>query len=233
MFSHKCFDMETKVNTDKGEFEAYAATWTLDLVQDIIEPGAFSKTIAEKMPKGEIKVLYNHDHDKPLGLPLTMQEDSKGLFVHAKISPTSYGKDVLQLMADGVLNKMSIGYDVVKHRFSEDGRVRYLSELQLYEVSPVTFPANPAASILTVKKSLKSILAECETEELKMLLKEGRVLSAKNISALKTARDTITEIIDLAEGGAAKSTLSEHGITETDIKQLYDLMQDMKTYKFN
>ena len=226
MFQHKSFAMETKVNKDKGEFEAYAAAWNLDLVNDIIEPGAFSKTIQEKMPKSEIKVLFNHDHDKPLGLPLNMYEDSKGLFVHAKISQTSYGKDVLQLMEDGVLNKMSIGYDVVKHRFSEDGRVRYLSEIQLYEVSPVTFPANPEANILTVKKSLKTILAECQTEELKMLLKEGRVLSSKNIASLKAARDAIDEILQLAENGAGKATPYEQ-----ELQQLYNVMEQMKTYK--
>lgn len=149
----KSFPFEAKVDLDKNEFEGYASTFgNRDLVGDIVEKGAFAKTIQERLPKGLVKVLWQH-YD-PMGVPKHMEEDSKGLYVVAKVSKTRENEDRLQLMKDGVVDRLSIGYDVVKREVDDSAKDRTvrLKELKLYEFSPVTFPANEEAVITGVKE---------------------------------------------------------------------------------
>ena len=75
---------QDNVNLEERTFEGYAATWDKDLVDDIIYPGAFTKSIQEAFPAGKIKILWQHY--EPLGMPLEMKEDSYGLFVKGKVS---------------------------------------------------------------------------------------------------------------------------------------------------
>ena len=105
----------------------YAAEFgNRDKVGDTIEPGAFKKTISEGGAK--IKVFYNHY--KPLGVPIAMREDSKGLYTESKISKTQQGDEVLELIKDGVITEMSIAYETLQ---SEPDRPsgRRLKELRL------------------------------------------------------------------------------------------------------
>lgn len=191
---------EFKANESKREFEGYASTWDLDLGGDMIEKGAFKKTILERFPKKDIKILWQHDYNKPIGLPVSMEEDSKGLYIVGKISNTSLGNEALELMKDGVVDKMSIGYDVVKDDISEDGQVRHLKELTLYEFSPVTFPMNVGADILSVKTHFNSLIKEFSNPNLAHYLKEGRALNKQNVQALKSAIDTLQGILSQVQG---------------------------------
>jgi hypothetical protein len=141
---------ETAIDMSARTIEGYAATWDLDQVNDIIQEGAFKKTIQEGFTSKRIKMLWQHD--QALGMPTEMFEDSKGLYVKGKISRTQLGDDALELMRDGVVNTMSIGFSIPKNKagINENG-VRIISEVKLFEFSPVTFPANEAAHILAVK----------------------------------------------------------------------------------
>ena len=141
---------ESAINMDERTFKGYASTFDLDQVDDIIHPGAFRKSIQEAFPAKKIKVLWQHW--EPLGMPVEMYEDAKGLYVKAKVSKTTLGDEALELMRDGVVDKMSIGFKIPKGKcdYSDDG-VRNIREVQLLEFSPVTFPANEAAVITGVK----------------------------------------------------------------------------------
>lgn len=196
----KNLGFEFKANSDKRTFEGYASTWDLDLGLDKIEKGAFKKTIAERFPKNDIKILWQHDYTKPIGLPSHMEEDSKGLFIQGKISKTSLGDEAIELMKDGVVDKMSIGYDVVKDDISEDGQVRHLKELVLYEFSPVTFPMNTGADILSVKTHFNSLIKEFSNPNLAHYFKEGRALNKQNVQALKSAIETLQGILSQVQG---------------------------------
>ena len=154
----KNLEFQYKANSDKREFEGYASTWDKDLGGDQIIPNAFKKTIMERFPRKKIKVLWQHN--EPIGLPTHMEEDSKGLYVIGKLSKTRLGDEALELMKDGVVDQMSIGYDVVQDTLSDDGATRYLKELVLYEFSPVTFPMNPHADITSVKMHFNSLVKE-------------------------------------------------------------------------
>jgi hypothetical protein len=144
----------TAPTLDKDSFRGLASvfghlidTW----VPTRILPGAFTKTLKENSKR--VKVLFNHDPDSPIGIPTKMEETREGLLVEAKISQTEKGKEVLTLMRDGVLDELSIGFDVVKYSMADEGplgQVRHISELRLWEFSPVTFAANSQAKIIAV-----------------------------------------------------------------------------------
>ena len=183
----KSFPFEVKVDLEKNEFEGYASTFgNTDLVGDIVEKGAFKKTIQERMPKNLIKVLWQH-YD-PMGVPKHMEEDSKGLYVVAKVSKTRENEDRLQLMKDGVVDRLSIGYDVVKREVDDSAKDRTvrLKELKLYEFSPVTFPANEEAVITGVKNmELEGLLKRIP--QLEQYLKTGCTFPTVNRQAVEAA----------------------------------------------
>lgn len=153
----KAVKFETKALGD-DRFEGYASFFNnIDAYDDIIEKGAFRKTIAEN--RNRIKVLWQHDSNEPIGIPEEMHEDDNGLYVKAKISMTDTGKKALTLIKDGVITEMSIGYDVVKDDYKMLGtkRVRMLKELKLWEFSPVTFAANDKAKILKMRHLIEKV----------------------------------------------------------------------------
>jgi HK97 family phage prohead protease len=145
----KTFKKE-KLDEEKRIFEGYAATWDLDEGGDIIHQGAFSKTINER--GNRIKVLWQHY--EAIGKPIEMREDEKGLYVKAQISDTQLGRDAMQLLKDGVIDTMSIGYCVPEGKSDIIEGIRHIKEIKLYEFSVVTFPMNEKAIITNVKNHL-------------------------------------------------------------------------------
>ena len=145
------------IDMSSRTFEGYASTWDEDQVGDIIHQGAFKKSIIEGLPANRIKVLWQHD--QPLGMPVEMSENDHGLYVKGKISRTRLGDEALELMRDGVVDRMSIGFSIPagKSFFDEAGR-RNITEVKLMEFSPVTFPANESAVITSVKSLSEQIL---------------------------------------------------------------------------
>jgi HK97 family phage prohead protease len=217
----KNLEFEYKANSEKRQFEGYASTWDKDLGGDIILPNAFKKTIMERFPRNKIKILWQHN--EPIGLPTHMEEDSKGLYVIGKISKTRLGDEALELMKDGVVDQMSIGYDVVQDEMAEDQSTRYLKELVLYEFSPVTFPMNPQADITSVKTHFNSLVKEFSNPLMATMLKEGRALSKANVESLKSAIDTLQGILNQVEKGNEPSKASL-------IEPFHSLIAEMKGY---
>lgn len=169
---------DSHVNIENRTFMGYASTFgNVDEVGDVIEKGAFKKSIRERGPKGsnQIKVLWQHN--EPLGIPLEMYEDEKGLYVEGRVSKTRLGDEALELMKDGVVDKMSIGFSVPKGKmmWDDQNNTRKIKEVKLFEFSPVTFPANEQASI-TGMKSLEGKLA---------LLKDGVELKEEELEELR------------------------------------------------
>jgi len=155
----KAFRMEVReVDTDAGEFEGYAAVFgNRDSYGDVIEPGAFAKTIADKA--GVFPVLWQHDSWEPIGVSTEMTEDDMGLYVKAAVSrEVARGREALGLMKLGALTGLSIGFQTIQQRL--DAGVRYLTEIKLWEFSTVTWPANELALVTGVKgrdRALKAL----------------------------------------------------------------------------
>lgn len=178
----KSVPFECKVDASERIVEGYASTWDKDQVDDIILPGAFAKTIRER--GGKVKVLWQHMD--ALGTPIHMEEDSTGLFTRSRISKTTLGDDALTLMADGVVDSMSIGFSIPngKAEFEEDGWTRRISEVKLFEYSPVTFAANEAAVIQGVKHLYEQAR------------KRGRDAFGNHEQELRTAIKNIEALLD-------------------------------------
>ena len=132
--------MEFKMDSyDEGEgiFSGYGAVFeNIDSGGDIIEQGAFTKTLAEGWERVKILALHS-DSCLPIGRPIELREDENGLYISARISDTAMGRDVKILLKDHVLNELSIGYDPVIFDYDENG-IRHLREVKLWEVSVVT-----------------------------------------------------------------------------------------------
>ena len=149
---------------EQGIFSGYGAVFgNIDNGGDVIEPGAFTKALAEGWERVKILALHN-DCWLPIGKPLELREDENGLFLKAKISDTSMGKDIKVLLKDGVLNELSIGYDPVVFDFDED-RIRHLREVKLWEISVVTWAMNPEATVTDYKSMPEG--KELNTEKVK------------------------------------------------------------------
>jgi HK97 family phage prohead protease len=145
----------TNLDLEGRTLEGYASIFgNLDSVGDIVYKGAFSKTLKERGDK--VKFLWQHDSKEPLGRPLELVEDDKGLFIKAIISKTRRGIDTLELLRDGAIGELSIGYDSIKggtdYTGEGDNRIRNLKELKLYEFSLVTFAANEEAQVTALKE---------------------------------------------------------------------------------
>ncbi len=146
----KALPTEFKVSSDGRTVEGYASTFgNVDYVGDMVVAGAYKRTLNNNM--GRIKVL--RDHESPIGVPVEAYEDTKGLYTRSRISDTQLGNETLTLLRDGVLDRMSIGYEPVQkeHGKHEGKDVRFLKEIKLYEWSIVTFPANDAAAVTGIK----------------------------------------------------------------------------------
>lgn len=144
----------TALDTEGRTLEGYASTFgNLDLGDDIIHPGAFAKTLAER--GGKVRFLWQHDPSEPLGKPIELHEDARGLFFKAVISDTARGRDALALLRDGAIEGLSIGYESIKGGTdfeNVNGRtVRHLREVRLHEISLVSFPMNESAGVTALK----------------------------------------------------------------------------------
>ena len=176
---------------ETGIFSGYAAVFgNVDSGGDIIEPGAFTKTIAEGWERVKILALHN-DCWLPIGRPLELREDSNGLYIKAKVSDTSMGRDIKVLLKDGVLTELSIGYDPVVFDYDENG-IRHLREVKLWEVSVVTWAMNPEAVITDYKQAAEAAeRANAMAAEAVADVKAGRKISAARMKALKEASATV------------------------------------------
>ena len=132
-----------------GEFSGYAAVFgNVDDGGDVIEKGAFAKTIVEDFNRIKILALHNNCW-LPVGRPIELREDDRGLFIRGKISNTSLGRDIRTLLKDGVLGELSIGYDAVVFDYDSETGIRHLKEIKLWEVSIVTWAMNDQAKSRT------------------------------------------------------------------------------------
>jgi polyhydroxyalkanoate synthesis regulator phasin len=146
-------------------------------------------------------------------MPTVMLEDSKGLYVEGKISKTVLGDEALELMRDGVVDRMSIGFSIPQGKayYDEEEQVRKIKEIKLYEFSPVTFPANEMAVVTGVKNL-----------ELIRQLASGGELSQEEMKALADMLPQLQALIEKEADSDITSQLKEPLIDEDFIKSVAD-----------
>ena len=153
---------EVKAEDDARTIEGFASVFNnIDSYSDIVMPGAFTKSISKRKPV----MLWQHNSDQPIGVWDEMEERSKGLYVKGRILETAMGNDAYKLVKAGAITGMSIGYSAKKWETDTEKEVRKLTELELYEVSLVTFPANEKALITRVKSDDGALINERQFED--------------------------------------------------------------------
>jgi HK97 family phage prohead protease len=138
--------------TENGTFAGYASLFgRTDLGRDMVVRGAFAASL-RKRGTGGIKMLYQHDPGQPIGVWDEIREDDRGLFVKGRLTAgVARAREVLSLMRAGALDGLSIGYRTVRGRSDRKAGIRQLLEVDLWEISVVTFPMLPEARIEAVK----------------------------------------------------------------------------------
>ena len=139
----------TEAVEDGVRIEGYASYFgEVDRSGDIVAKGAYGASLAALDAKaGQVKMLWQHDPAQPIGVWDEVREDARGLFVKGRIlADVAKGREAAALIAAGAIDGLSIGYRTVKATKDDKGR-RLLTELELWEVSLVTFPMLPSARV--------------------------------------------------------------------------------------
>lgn len=208
----KSFAFEVKASAADGStFEGMASVYNvLDGYNEIVAPGAFSKSLKRYMEKPILRFM----HSTPVGLATRTVEMADGLMIAGKISNTTVGADCRTLLADRVIGSLSIGFSTVssmrldgeesvKKYWADAGYqpsaqelrrikwgARVLTEIDLYEVSLVDIPANGECDVTSVKAALSGRFTAADLLSSARLelgeIKAGRVLSKANLDRLST-----------------------------------------------
>lgn len=150
---------------EDGTFAGYGSVFNVvDSYGDVVMPGAFAASLQRHAADASMPaLLWQHLPEEPIGVWIEMREDEHGLWCKGRLlTDVTRGREALALLRAGALNGLSIGYEVLateddtgaieeKLGALPEGAARYLSEIDLWEVSVVTFPACAPAKIDTVK----------------------------------------------------------------------------------
>lgn len=153
------FPLETKFQSfgsdlklkEGAEMSGYASLFgTRDSSGDVVQKGAYGASLAELARSGRAaKMLWQHDPAKPIGVWDEVREDARGLFVRGRLlTEVQAGREALALLQAGAIDGLSIGYRTVRSD-KPTGAGRRLYEIELWEVSLVTFPMLPEARVRT------------------------------------------------------------------------------------
>jgi HK97 family phage prohead protease len=189
-----------KADEEQRIIKGYASVFgVLDSYNEIVVQGAFEESIKEDFDR--VKVLWNHSRLHPIGKPQVLKEDEHGLYFEAKISETPEGDKVLTLARDEVITDVSIGYEEQVIELDREGNeeskglpIWYLKKLKLWEFSPVTWGANPAARITDVKSRFAAAKAFEEQRASAMANAQFDSMIKTTRQATNAARDLISKL---------------------------------------
>lgn len=154
---HKAFGLDVKAVSDEGVIEGYASVFggAPDSYGDIIAPGAFADTLTKHKRSGTMPLmLWGHDASQPpIGNWTDMAEDGKGLWVQGSVDlEDGMGQRVHRALKRKAMRGLSIGYETIESENDPKRQgVRVLKAVELWEVSPVNFPAQIRAAVDNVK----------------------------------------------------------------------------------
>lgn len=200
------FDMKAIGDGETRTFEGYGSVFgVLDSYADIVAPGAFKRSLKEAKAAGRMPaLLWQHDPSSPIGVYESMAEDATGLYVKGRLSDTQLGREAYTLLKDGALSGLSIGFTTRKSKVDNESGVRTLTDVQLWETSLVTFPANDAARVTGVKAADGALPTEREFErwlrrEAGFTEAEAKTIIAKGFRQVQREAAQSNELSDLLE----------------------------------
>lgn len=146
------FEQDQPRLTGEGRVAGYATLFgKADQSGDTVMPGAFADSLARRAASGaSVKLLWQHDPSQPIGVWDTVKEDVRGLWVEGRLlTGVQAGSEAAILLQAGAVDGLSIGYRVIRAEQGPEGIGRRLVEIELWEVSLVTFPMLPEARATT------------------------------------------------------------------------------------
>lgn len=189
---------EVKAVDDDGTFEGFGSVFgNVDAYKEVVAPGAFTESLAQWRASGRLPpVLWQHRSGEPIGPYLAMEEQPIGLHVRGQllVDDVQRAKEARALMKAKAVNGLSIGFVTREDSFDRVTGVRTLKKVDLWEVSVVTFPANPAAQISSVKSAIDALETMRDAEA--FLRDVGRLSNAQaaaligRIKSLSGQRDS-------------------------------------------
>lgn len=199
-------------DSEAGWLEGYAAVFgNIDEYYEIVEPGAFRKTVSERVAAGKVKLMTRHfahggSTADIVGTVTEAKEDDYGLWVHADFAKTDLAQETRTLVNEGHVTGLSIGYEPIswERDTTEDGKeILRLKELKLYDVTITAVPVNPEAAITNAKTAI-SAAAKAEADLLKSEPDSLGDLSTRYEAAakqLRDAADTLDAVCKAAKSG--------------------------------
>lgn len=201
---------ELKKTDERGTFEGYGAVFNnTDNGGDIIVPGAFKVSLAAFEAKSEMPMmLWNHNDDEPIGDWNEMKEDANGLYVKGQLwlgQGIANAERAYRVITGRGKKGLSIGYKTKQSDRNKEGN-RMLRQLDLHEVSPVTFPMNSKATVLRAKMDGVAL----DPRTLESLLRDEVGLSAREAKALMSGGYKAMSMDDRDDTSAELKELTEH-----------------------
>jgi HK97 family phage prohead protease len=200
-----------------GQVEGYGSVFDVeDWYGHVIRKGAFAATLAKATAEGrQPAMLWQHRSSEPIGIWDELREDDHGLYVRGRLADTTQGRDAYKLLGIGALDGLSIGYTTSKWVIDEKTDIVELLEVDLWEVSPVTFPANERARITDVKsagpteRELERALRAggCSRAAAKQILAHGFRVAQRDAETTPVP-ETPRDAADLAQLCASLTTLA-------------------------
>ncbi|MCP3022296.1 HK97 family phage prohead protease [Cupriavidus basilensis] len=165
----RSYAFEIKAVSDDGTIEGYGSVFGVrDNYDDVVAAGAFATSLkAHKAEDTMPAMLWQHDANEPIGVWIEMVEDAKGLRIKGQLAlDTTRGKEAHALLKLRALNGLSIGFISKQWAYDRETDVRTLTEIDLWEVSLVTFPANEKARVTDVKAAADELVAPKDAERI-------------------------------------------------------------------
>lgn len=211
----KDFSLEVKDLSEDGTFEGYGSIFgNVDTYGEKVIPGAFVESLAKHKREGtSVLMLWQHNPNEPIGVWDDLAEDAKGLWGKGRlIMAVQRAKEVYALLKERAIRGLSIGYREIDADL--DNGIRLLKKLDLWEISPVSFPANRRARIEAVKSE--------RMEEFARRLRDGEPMPVKEFEdILRDAGVPKSMAVAIASQGYAKAIRSEsEGEKATDLAAL-------------
>jgi len=183
-------DLKAGKMTDDGryrEIDGYGAVFgNVDSYNEIIEPGAFAASIAAKEPK----MAWQHDLRELVGRWDEYREDNNGLMMRGRIATrTERGADAVELLEMGALKGLSIGFNTIKSEMDHDKGIRRLLEIDLWEVSLVSVPANPLANVTGFKSIETTREFEAALRKMGFSRSDAKQIASHGFTAWASQRD--------------------------------------------
>lgn len=219
--------------TEKGQGTGYLSVFgNEDSYGDVVDPGAYAKTIAERSADNPLPLLWQHYSDEPIGIYTRLEEDDHGLYTEFQLAQRAQrAQDAYELLQLKAVKGQSIGFTTIKDVI--DGGIRRLKELKLWEGSIVTFPANELATVTGIKSHDVAAQIEklaADVAALKAAIGQGRMPAEGDHSDEAAAVSALLAEIRRALPGEPRTPGEPDVSTRADRKAVADMRREVSEY---